>query len=1003
MNNILEANQGQTNCQQQLFYWLNLSIRASIFLAAFFVLGFFLVPCKTFATTYYVDAVDGANANNGTSEGTAWKDIGNASGVNARMSGGTIQAGDTILFKRGQTFTNGASGLVITVNGTAGNIITFDAYGTGANPIINGGTRSIDSRNRSYLTFNNLTLTNATQYGLLFGVTAQNYVTFNNISVSATPKAMSWGGVTYTNITISNSSFDATTTLWEQAAASVFVNLTITNSTFAKNVFMNTAVANPNTNIDIDGCTFTSGIYIYATNDLTITDTTASGSGIDLRGVTDVTMDNITVTNTTTASGMAISNSGAMSSSDITLSNSHLDNNSTGGINGNGLTLTGDGSNFTATNVTASNNGGDGFNVHNTWSNVVFDKCLAENNGTTAETTDGDGFTFHETSSGTIKNSVAKNNKKFGIGHVSSSVVDMYNNIIYSTLDNARQLVYLYDTGTYTFQNNTVYSGTQGRDTVLLGGTVTMKNNIIYGGDSGLTTSGGTATMDYNLVYGANTGYDGVSAGAHDLSSNPLFLNSTGSYSTTTDFLLAATSPAIDAGTTLSATYDDANLYGSSWPSVVTTADQDLSGYGWEMGAFIYPYPQKPTIGTPSAISATSIRWNFTDAANDETGFRIYNNSYALAVSSATAGLTYLDETGLSENTQYTGRFATAYNSYGNSASSSIATSKYTLANAPSDLAATWDSDGNIILTVDSFPNDTLGTSGYYFENTTRGSNSGWLQTNTWQDNNLACGTNNYTVKYRNGNSVETTTATASQTRSCGGGFGSIGSSSGSSSPSDPPQTNIPATIPTDTVVPTPNAEVTPNPNLPESSIIMQTTVEFLADSFNEVRNIAQEQEAFQNIAKRLPEANLFTPIQQQALSNFIVYGTLETKKLGSGERAGSIYSFQSAFNKLPQTEQDWSDVLKISLGRWPSQTSSTKENAVKIDFKTIYQREPQDSNSQDQVAIDIMAYGIRPLIRNLNSEKIAFKYFKAIYGKIPQSTLDWDIIRAIAYSGAKR
>ena len=49
------------------------------------------------------------------------------------------------------------------------------------------------------------------------------------------------------------------------------------------------------------------------------------------------------------------------------------------------------------------------------------------------------------------------------------------------------------------------------------------------------------------------------------------------------------------------------------------------------------------------------------------------------------------------------------------------------------------------------------------------------------------------------------------------------------------------------------------------------------------------------------------------------------------------------------------------------------------------------------------MAYGLRTATRNLNSEKAAIKSFKAIFGKAPTTASDWDAVRAIAYSGAKR
>jgi len=109
-----------------------------------------------------------------------------------------------------------------------------------------------------------------------------------------------------------------------------------------------------------------------------------------------------------------------------------------------------------------------------------------------------------------------------------------------------------------------------------------------------------------------------------------------------------------------------------------------------------------PTIDTPTALSSTSIRWNFTDNADNETGFKLYDNADTIVTSSATANLSYLDETGLSENTQYSGRYVKAYNNYGNSVPSSVAPPIYTLVDPPTNLRATAVSTNSITLSVDS-------------------------------------------------------------------------------------------------------------------------------------------------------------------------------------------------------------------------------------------------------------------------------------------------------------
>jgi hypothetical protein len=138
-------------------------------------------------------------------------------------------------------------------------------------------------------------------------------------------------------------------------------------------------------------------------------------------------------------------------------------------------------------------------------------------------------------------------------------------------------------------------------------------------------------------------------------------------------------------------------------------------------------------------------------------------------------------------------------------------------------------------------------------------------------------------------------------------------------------------------------------------------------------------------------------------IADFIHTGTPTTIIIGAGERGGSIASFDSAFGRLPASELDWQDVIKIANGRWPTQRNAAAEARAKIAFKKIYLRNSDSANVHDSSALMIMAYGLRPAQRNLNSEKAAIKSFKLIFRKNPATAQDWDIVRAIAYSGMKR
>jgi parallel beta-helix repeat protein len=79
------------------------------------------------AATYYVDATNGNDSNDGLSQDTVWKTIN-------KVNSETLYKGDSVLFKRGEEW---REMLNISSSGTEGNLITFDAYGTGSNPVIN--------------------------------------------------------------------------------------------------------------------------------------------------------------------------------------------------------------------------------------------------------------------------------------------------------------------------------------------------------------------------------------------------------------------------------------------------------------------------------------------------------------------------------------------------------------------------------------------------------------------------------------------------------------------------------------------------------------------------------------------------------------------------------------------------------------------------------------------------------------------------------------------------
>ena len=85
------------------------------------------VSLHGWATNYYVKT-GGNDGLSGTSDANAWATI-------TKVNSSSFSAGDTIFFRRGDTF---RGQLIIPSSGSAGNHIVFDAYGTGSKPKLFG-------------------------------------------------------------------------------------------------------------------------------------------------------------------------------------------------------------------------------------------------------------------------------------------------------------------------------------------------------------------------------------------------------------------------------------------------------------------------------------------------------------------------------------------------------------------------------------------------------------------------------------------------------------------------------------------------------------------------------------------------------------------------------------------------------------------------------------------------------------------------------------------------
>lgn len=107
------------------------------------------------ARNYYIDAVTGNDANDGTLA-TPYKNV-------SKLNSLTIIAGSNIFLKAGNIWTG--QQLKFSGSGTTGNSIIIDKYGTGAKPILAGnglvGQGVVYLYNQSYIEINNLEITNS--------------------------------------------------------------------------------------------------------------------------------------------------------------------------------------------------------------------------------------------------------------------------------------------------------------------------------------------------------------------------------------------------------------------------------------------------------------------------------------------------------------------------------------------------------------------------------------------------------------------------------------------------------------------------------------------------------------------------------------------------------------------------------------------------------------------------------------------------------------------------
>lgn len=573
------------------------------------------------ATTYYVDncVTIGSDSNDGTSTSTPWLTI-------AHVNAHTFSPGDSVLFQKTCTW---RQQLTVPSSGSSGSPITFGAYGTGANPLINGS--GLISGFRAYSSGGpNIYQAPVTAYT---GIPQK--VWFNNTlgTPKSSTRALTGPNEWYWNsgtLYVYSTTNPATAYTSPGIEAAIFDGVYITTSYITINGISTTkgyygvqvnASSNLNS-VNILNGTHSyeggSGIWYTTYSNHSISGGTiqgntvhdVGGNGIGLNYADHITVSSNTVYNTgTTIAGCSplyeieyVYNSG---------------NGDTVGNNTWEYNVVYNGNSFPSGNP---NDGGPGLHLDQTYDNEVIAYNQFYNNtamgilieANHASSNAAGALVEYNVIYGNGQGGVYVNSRYDESGDASSTygatyaATRIFNNTIYNNVDGG--IILTGSGAAYTINDNQVENNISVGNTVdgNLVATAGAQNDGVFGtGNVYLYNSFGTAASnfiewgwgvykstyaDFDTAYGSAT---------HSITTAPTFTNAGSG-----DFTLASGSSAIKAGTNLGSSYQMGVKAGSSWPLSVSTLNQNSQGSGWDIGAFVF-VQHTAAPAPPTSLSAT--------------------------------------------------------------------------------------------------------------------------------------------------------------------------------------------------------------------------------------------------------------------------------------------------------------------------------------------------------------------------------------------------------------
>lgn len=215
----------------------------------------------------------------------------------------------------------------------------------------------------------------------------------------------------------------------------------------------------------------------------------------------------------------------------------------------------------------------------------------------------------------------------------------------------------------------------------------------------------------------------------------------------------------------------DGQPYGAFPSSLPFSGIQFLTDSWSEYLTYTQIPPTAPVSTWPDSITLNSIKWNWFDYSDNESGFKLFVDSGLTTPTTlqatAAANATSLTMTGLAPNTPYTCRVA-ATNNVGDATETNYAKA-WTGIEPVAGLAFISVSETSIDVAAfnDSFTNIGGGSSGLAFANVTVGTNpNNWQSSLTpWTSKNLTPNTPyTFSGKSRNGVAIETTLVRAVRT-----------------------------------------------------------------------------------------------------------------------------------------------------------------------------------------------------------------------------------------------